>query len=154
MSKNYYMYHDFDDVWGSLQCRIYFRNRMVKVITQETFDEVVNENVVEFGDGWGSQGIGTMNNILRKKGKKKGNWGSHYESHGSLYLVTQRRRAWPANPEACSRCRNQVRSEPSGSDPEWAAQTPQRVRHLPGDLVQWSGRGRPRRRGGRRAGEF
>ena len=51
MLKNYYMYHEFVDVWGSLQYCIYFRNRMVKVITQETFDEVVNENVVEFGDG-------------------------------------------------------------------------------------------------------
>ena len=63
------MYHDFVDVWGSLQCCNYFRNRMVKVITQETFDEVVNENVVKLE----AQGIGTMNNILRRKGKKKGN---------------------------------------------------------------------------------
>ena len=34
---------------------------MVKVITQETFDEVVNENVVKLE----AQGIGTMNYILR-----------------------------------------------------------------------------------------
>ena len=31
------------------KCCNYFRNRMVKVITQETIDEVVKENVEEFG---------------------------------------------------------------------------------------------------------
>ena len=34
---------------GLASCCNYFRNRMVKVITQETIDEVVKENVEEFG---------------------------------------------------------------------------------------------------------
>ena len=34
---------------GLAKSRNYFRNRMVKVITQETIDEVVKENVEDFG---------------------------------------------------------------------------------------------------------
>ena len=66
---------------GLASCCNYFRNRMVKVITQETFDDVVKENVEEFGmemaeavrdakEQFEKQGINLGNIVISEKGSQ------------------------------------------------------------------------------------
>ena len=66
---------------GLASCCNYFRSRMVKVITQETFDDVVKENVEEFGmemaeairdakEQFEKQGINLGNIVISEKGSQ------------------------------------------------------------------------------------